>query len=164
MKESNIFKRHFRKWKEGFSLIELMTTIAIIGILSSISIPNYLSYRQKAEYAALQHTLHFLMDAQDIYFMENDKFFPENGKIKIKRGKGKKIPELNYTFGSKHKHQYIIRGRNRVNRRGRQINSYWIEVRCDYDFDGNGKKDRIRFVTLHRDGDLISYRDFRQLR
>ena len=62
-----------QKCKYGFSLIELMTSIAIIGILSSISIPNYLSYKKKAEYAALQVTLKFLMDAQDIYFFENDK-------------------------------------------------------------------------------------------
>jgi prepilin-type N-terminal cleavage/methylation domain-containing protein len=164
MKITVSLKRQNGKWNYGFSLIELMASVAIIGILSSISIPNYLSYRQKAEYIALQQTLHFLMDAQDVYFMKNNKFFPDKGKINIKSGKRVRIPELNYTFNSNHRHQFMIQGNNKTNRKGKQINSYWIDVRCDFDFDGNGKKDRIRFTTLYQDGLLISNREFRQFR
>lgn len=38
--------------KKAFTLIELMIVIAIIGILSAISIPNFLSYRATAQNAA----------------------------------------------------------------------------------------------------------------
>ena len=38
--------------QEGFTLIELMIVIAIIGILSAIAIPNFLSYRQKGKDSA----------------------------------------------------------------------------------------------------------------
>jgi prepilin-type N-terminal cleavage/methylation domain-containing protein len=47
-KRRNTMFQKMRGNKKGFTLIELMIVIAIIGILAAIAIPNFIAYRNKA--------------------------------------------------------------------------------------------------------------------
>ncbi len=48
MKNQLVKKKVERYARGGFTLIEVMIVIAIIGILSAIAIPNFIAYRDKA--------------------------------------------------------------------------------------------------------------------
>jgi type IV pilus assembly protein PilA len=56
--------------EKGFTLIELMIVIAIIGILAAIAIPNFVSYRQRSYNSAAQSDLKNATTAQEAYYVD----------------------------------------------------------------------------------------------
>jgi len=53
---------------KGFTLIEMMIVIAIIGILAAIAIPNFISYRNKAYCSAAESDAHSIASGLADYY------------------------------------------------------------------------------------------------
>ena len=58
----------------GFTLLELMTVVAIIGILTTLAVPNYELRVTKAREGALKQTLFVLRDVIDHYRADKGKY------------------------------------------------------------------------------------------
>jgi type IV pilus assembly protein PilA len=62
------------KNKKGFTLIELMIVVAIIGILAAIAIPNFLKFQAKSKQSEAKTNLKAIFTAQTSYFGEQNTF------------------------------------------------------------------------------------------
>ena len=62
--------------ERGFTLIELMICVAIIGILASIAIPTMLRYQNESKTAEVKANLGSIRIAEEAYFTENGGYLP----------------------------------------------------------------------------------------
>ncbi|WP_146400376.1 prepilin-type N-terminal cleavage/methylation domain-containing protein [Pseudobythopirellula maris] len=58
--------------KNGFTLVELVVVILVLGILAGVAAPKFLSTSSEAVDNGLQHTLTIVRDAIEIYIAKND--------------------------------------------------------------------------------------------
>ena len=59
--------------KSGFTLVEIMIVVAIIGLLAAIAIPNFVRARETAQLNSIVNNLRIIEGAKDQWALENKK-------------------------------------------------------------------------------------------
>ena len=65
--------------EKGFTLIELMIVVVIIGILAAIAIPNFIAMQNRAKEGSTKANMHTFQLASEDYGVQNDGTYAPNG-------------------------------------------------------------------------------------
>jgi type IV pilus assembly protein PilA len=63
-----------KKLQKGFTLIELMIVVAIIGILAALAIPNFIRFQARSKQSEVKANLKSLFTAERSYYQEHDTY------------------------------------------------------------------------------------------
>lgn len=94
------FKRFYTKHRRGFTLVELMTVVVILGVLAMITIPTYNKLIRKSRVADGLNVLEMLASAEDKYYVQNglytSKFSELNSPLKNNWQSNPQVPETEF--------------------------------------------------------------------
>jgi prepilin-type N-terminal cleavage/methylation domain-containing protein len=65
--------KHSSKYTTAFTLVEIMVVVAIIALLASIAVPNFLRARKRSQATRILEDLRIIDSAIDQYAIENNK-------------------------------------------------------------------------------------------
>jgi type IV pilus assembly protein PilA len=73
--------KNMRKSSQGFTLVEIMIVVVIIGLLAAMAIPAFQKVRQSSQDKAVMNNARQLAAAADQYFLENGVTFVTQGSL-----------------------------------------------------------------------------------
>lgn len=65
----------------GFTLIELMIAVVVIGILAAIAVPKFNRTRRQAYVTTMQSDLRNLVSAQELFFADSARYATDPGRL-----------------------------------------------------------------------------------
>ena len=92
--------------KRGFTLIEMMIVVAIIGLLAAIAIPSFQNYQFSSKRSEAYTNLNALMKAEKSFFAEHGAYIgvpiaePGNTQSTVPGALKRGVDELSAAFGS----------------------------------------------------------------
>jgi general secretion pathway protein G len=75
------------KKKSGFTLIELMIVVVVIGILAAIAIPNYVALQKRAQESSVKSNMHTVQMVMEDFSIQNDGAYPTSAASAIPDGR-----------------------------------------------------------------------------
>ena len=86
-------------FKKGFTLLELMLVVIIVGIIATFAIPGYLGVRQRAEGRQASTQLRLIHTAEKLKHLEEDLYTACAGFAACNTALNLDLPDDGWTYG-----------------------------------------------------------------
>lgn len=73
--------------ERGFTLIELMIVVVVIGILAAIAIPNFASLQRRAQESTVKSNMHTVQMVMEDYSIQNEGGYPTTAASALPDGR-----------------------------------------------------------------------------